>query len=634
MAVHDLHLLASTTESGFLTPALYLAGVLACGTLAQWAAWKLRIPAIVLLLAVGFAAGRVAAPEDFIDVDVLFPVVSFAVAVILFEGGMSLRFREVRETGGVVMRLVTVGIAITWVGTALAAWSLLEFSPGMAAICGALLTVSGPTVIVPLLRHVRPVRKMSSLIKWEGVVNDPIGAVLAALVFEAVVFGAAENPLEQSLEGLARTTVLGAALGGVSALAIIELFRRYLAPDYLQNTVVLTVVLVVFAISNYLQPESGLVTVTVLGVALANQRRVTLRHIVEFKENLRVMLIGALFIVLASRVPIGGDELAGLGWSLGELLWRGCAFLALIILVVRPLAAFAATLFSDLNWRERALLAWIHPRGIVAAAVSSLFALNLMALVERGETSPALAAEGGKLVLATFWVIVGTVTVYGLTLSPLARWLGLSSQDPQGVLFAGASPVVREIANALKDEGFSTVLVDNNHANIAAARMEGLPVLFASIGSEYAREELDLAEIGRLLAMTPNDQVNALAAMEFTEHFGRASVYQLASPAPSSERQEQVSQHRRGRTLFAENVTYERLAARFAEGHRVKKTLLTSDFTLEDFRERYPAAILLFLVEDNKTLRVMAADDELVPKAGQKLIALVHVPEEERVAGK
>jgi NhaP-type Na+/H+ or K+/H+ antiporter len=627
MEIDSVLTLASSSASELVTPAIYLAGVLACGTLAQWAAWKLRIPAIILLLVTGFVVGRVAVPEDYIPTDLLFPIVSLAVAIILFEGGLSLRFRDVRETGGVVLRLVTVGIAITWIGTAVAAWGLLGFSLPMAVLCGALLTVSGPTVIIPLLRHVRPVRKMGALIKWEGIVNDPIGAVLAALIFEVVARGSDDGMLGHSLKSLGLTAAVGFVLGGLAAFVLIQLFRRYLVPDYLQNPIVLTVVLVVFAVSNRVQHESGLVTVTVLGVILANQRSVSLRHIIEFKENLRVLLIGTLFIILASRVPLGPSELAEFGWPLGELALRAAAFLAVVVVVIRPLAAFAATLFSPLNWRERLLLAWIHPRGIVAAAVSSLFALNLVRLAGAEGGNPALAAEGDRLVLATFWIIVGTVTIYGLTLSPLARRLGLASTNPQGVLFAGATPVVREIASAVKDEGFRVVLVDSNHTNIGAARMAGLPVLYASIVSEYAREELDLGDVGYLLAMTPNDQVNTLAVMEFTEHFGRAGVFQVAPPAVSSERKEPVSQERRGRILFGPEATYERLATRFAQGFRVKKTALTDDFTHEEFTDRYPDAIVLFVAED-KRLRVRSTDDEWTPKAGQKLIALVNVPEE------
>lgn len=602
----------------FDTP-LYLAGVLGLGAAAQWIAWRLKLPAIVLLLAFGFALGYFAGkPDDYIG-EALLPMVSLAVGVILFEGGLSLRFREVRETGTVVVRLVTIGLLVTWIGVATAAHFMMGFDWPMAALLGALLTVSGPTVILPLLRQVRPDRRVGSLIKWEGIVNDPIGAVLAALVFELVRHlavgdsGMQDGSLlaGESLRSLALTIVVGLALGGGSAALVIGLLSRYLVPDYLQNPVILALVVLVFAVSNSISHESGLVTVTVLGLLLANQDRVTVKHVVEFKENLRVLIISVLFIVLSSRVTIGWQELSKIGW------W-GLAFLAVVILLVRPLAVGLATLGSDVRRNERLLLGWIHPRGIVAAAVASLLALDFK--------GTPLEDQANQLVLVTFLVIVGTVAVYGLTLGPVARWLGLAGGEPQGVLFAGASPMIRAIALALKAEGFDTLLVDTNPQNISAARMEGLPVCYASIGSEFVHEETDLSEIGKLCAMTPNDEVNSLAATEFTEHFGSANVYQFASP-PSTERLEKIPSHRRGRTLFDENITHDALQARFAAGAVIKKTTLTEDFTIDDFRERYPSALMLFTIPEKGKLSISVAGRNLEPKPGKKLVALVDAAE-------
>lgn len=604
---------------------LYLASVLALGTSAQWLAWRLQLPAIVLLLAFGFSLGLVADPEDYVGEAVL-PMVSLAVGVILFEGGLSLQLREVRETSGVVLRLVTVGLLVTWLGGAVAARLLLGFSWSMATLVGALLTVSGPTVILPLLRQVRPERRVGSVIKWEGIVNDPIGAVLAALVFEVVRSLAAGG--EASAEGggvfamvagsLATTLVVGLTLGAVTAAALIALLSRFLVPDYLQNPVILAIVILVFAVSNALSPESGLVTVTVLGVLLANQERVTVKHIVEFKENLRVLLISVLFIVLSSRVSISWQQL-------GEIGWGGLLFVAAMILLVRPAAAGLATLGSELRRNERLLLSWIHPRGIVAAAVASLFAIELQELaLEMQQTE--LAREADRMVLVTFLVIVGTVTVYGLSLGPLAKRLGLAGDEPQGVLFAGATPMVRDVAAALKSEGFDVLLVDTNPQNIAAARMAGLPVSYASIGSEFIREEVDLGEVGRLMAMTPNDEVNSLAATEFAEMFGSANVYQFAAPS-SKERLERVPSHRRGRVLFADGVTHDALQLRFAAGAVIKKTTLSDDFTIDDFRQKYPSALLLFTLPEKGKLTICTPGRKFEPRAGKKLIALVDADE-------
>ena len=592
---------------------LYLASVLALGIAAQWVAWRFRLPAIVLLLVFGVVLGKLSNTQSGENEDLFFAMVSLAVGIILFEGGLSLNIHEIKETRGVVFRLVSIGLLITWLLTAWFAYAVGGFSTQMAVLVGALLTVSGPTVILPLLRHVQPVRRIGSLAKWEGIVNDPIGAVLAALVFELILHQAHGNVAGSSMLHMAKTIVYGLLLSSVSAWILLQMLRRYLVPDYLQNPLILSFVILLFAFSNHLQEESGLVTVTLLGVMLANQRTVAIRHVVEFKENLRVLLISTLFIVLASRLTIDMQAVRTLGWS-------SVALVALIILVVRPVSVFVATFGAGLTWQERAFLSWIHPRGIVAAAVSSLFALAL----KNADPVHPLAAEADRFVLMTFLVIVGSVTVYGLTLSPLARWLGLSGENPQGILFAGASPAVREIALAVQNEGLPVLLVDTNPQNNAAARMAGLPMAYASVGSEFVQEEIDLGGIGRLLAMTPNDEVNTLASMGFVERFGRAEVYQVAAVESSSGRTETVGAYRRGRTLFDKPITIEQLEDRFDAGATIKKTLISADFTFDDFLARYgESALMLFCLEENGKLTIATDEKDMVPKPGQKLVALV-----------
>lgn len=601
---------------------LYLTAVLALGIGAQWLAWRARLPAILALLVFGFAAGElffgfgaawfadspdelIRSPDELIGRDLLFSIVSLSVAVILFEGGLSLQIGELRETGRAVFGLVTVGVLVTWLLTALAAWLLLDFQPPMALLAGAILVVSGPTVIVPLLRHVRPTRQVGSIVKWEGIVNDPIGAVLAVLVFGALFVGSGVGGFHRAavdvLAGLAVTALVGAGIAVVVAFLLVKMLKHYWIPDFLQSVAFLAAVVVAFAVSNFLQAETGLVTVTVLGIILANQKAVTIKHVVEFKENLRVLLISALFIVLASRLQ----------WSdLTTLGVDGLGFLALLLLVVRPAAVFLSTVGAGLRWRQRLFLAWIAPRGIVAAAVSSVFALELS------------GAE--KLVPVTFLVIVGTVTVYGLTAAPLARWLKIADPNPQGVLFAGATPVVQAIATAVRGQGHHVLLVDTNHRNIASARMSGLPTCWANILSEYVRQELDLVGIGRLMAMTPNDVVNAVAAQEFAEFFGRAEVYQLPVRTAEAERQEPVSPGRMGRVLFGPESGYGYLARRLAAGAVVKTTKLSDEFDYEAFRKLYgDSTIVLLVVEQGGELTVSTVDMPITPRPGQTLISLV-----------
>jgi NhaP-type Na+/H+ or K+/H+ antiporter len=599
---------------------MQLAAILGLGIAAQWIAWRLKLPAIVLLLGFGVAWGRFYSPADLLgNEELLFSLVSLAVGIILFEGGLSLDFREIRETRGVVLRLVTVGLVVTWLATAALAHWVAGFSMDAAILLGAVLTVSGPTVVLPLLRHVQPVRRIGSLMKWEGIVNDPIGAVLAALVFEVVVHRQHQDSVAgASLAQLGLTVLVGVLLGGLGALFVQQMLKRFWVPDYLQNPIILALVLAIFALSNRWQHESGLVTVTLMGVFLANQRKVAIHHVVEFKENLRVLLISMLFIVLAARLDVAPESLAKLGWG-------SVAFVAMLILLVRPLSVLVSTIGSPLTTAERIFLAWIHPRGIVAAAVSSLLSLEIVRALGNLDPLPGLATDAQRLELVVFLVIVVTVTVYGLTLAPLARRLGLSGENPQGILFVGASRGAREIAKAIQAENHAVLLVDTNREHTRAARMAGLPVTHASIGSEYVQEEIDLGGIGRLLAMTPNDEVNTLAAIGFVERFGRAGVYQVAADEDSNKQPAHQDAYRGGRTLFDPPLTIGQLEARLSAGAVIKKTLLTDDFSLEDFRARYSdSAVMLLVVDEAGQLRVATSDSDTTPKAGDKVIALVN----------
>ncbi len=585
-----------------------LAGIAALGIGAQWLSWRLRLPAILLLLLVGFLAGPVAGlidPDRLLG-DLLLPVVSLSVAVILFEGGLSLDVAELREIGRVVRNLVSVGVLTTWVIAAMLAHLLLGFDFALSTLFGAILVVTGPTVIVPLLRHIRPDGRVGSAVKWEGIVNDPIGAILAVLVFEAMAAGGFEAGISVAAQGVLRAVATGGALGLAGAGAVVLLLRHYWIPDFLQNPVALTVVLVVFAASNQIQAESGLLAVTVMGTALASQKFVTVRHIVEFKENLRVLLISVLFIILAARLPLRDPAYT----SGGSLL-----FLAALILLVRPLAVALSTWRSSFSWQERAFLGFIAPRGIVAAAVASVFALKL---VELGYAS----AE--RLVPLTFLVIVGTVATYGIFTPIVARRLAVATPNPQGLLMIGAAPWVRALAKTLVDQGIRVVLADSNWANVAAARRQGLQTHYMDVLTERALEDLDLSGIGRLLALTPNDEVNALAALHFSDAFDRARLFQLPPEGSEADGQRSwIPKHLRGRFLFRSDATHDYLAARFQGGAVIKKTRLTEEFDFAAFRSRYgESAIPLLGIRDSGEVLIFTAINPPAAKPGQTLISL------------
>jgi hypothetical protein len=408
---------------------------------------------------------------------------------------------------------------------------------------------------------------------------------------------------------LTRTVAVGIIASVAGAVPIILSLRRYWVPDFLQSSLLLMVVVAVFTISNWFQHESGLLSVTLLGVILANQAWVRIDHLIEFKENLRVLLISSLFIVLAARVQ--PDALKSLGW-------RSIAFVAFLMLVVRPISVWLSTIRSGLNWKEKTFLSWLAPRGIVAASFASVFALR-----------PEGPNE--EIVAVTFLVIICTVAIYGATITPLARRLGVATPNPQGVLIAGANPIGRAIGAALRDTGFPVLLVDNNRANVRIAKLEGLPAWYGSILSEQAVDTMDLGGIGRFLALTPNEEVNSLAAWHFSELFGRAEVYQLPSGTARGPRTETSPKHLRGRPAFDKEATFGYLQSRLVNGAEVKKTRLTEEFDYQAFLAHYHnTAVPLFLIREAGKLTICTAVDPPQPKPGHTLISLVDRTDEQR----
>lgn len=592
------------------------ASILILGITAQWLAWRLRLPSILLLLIFGFIAGPITGlikPDELLG-DLLFPIVSVSVALILFEGGLNLKFVELRQTWHIVRNLVTVGVLFTWLASTSAAHLILGFDLPIALLFGAILVVTGPTVIIPLLRHVRPIRQVDSIVKWEGIVNDPIGAILAVLVFEAIVVSGLQETVTTVIISLVQTILIGLILGSFSVALLILLLKRYWIPGYLQNSFTLMFVVAAFVASNTLQEESGLFTVTLMGVFLANQKLVSIKHIVEFKENLGILLLSGLFIILAARLR--PEALSQLG--LNSLI-----FLMVLVLFIRPISVALSTIKSGLSWRDKLFLSWMAPRGIVAAAVMAVFALKL------SENTAYTQAE--LTVPEMFFVIVGTVAIYSLSAAPLGRWLNIAQPNPQGILIVGAHDWAQSVAKVLQAEGYQILLVDTDFEDITTARLNGLPTFYASILSDYILDEIELGSLGRLLALTSNDEVNALATLYFAEVFDKTEVYQLAPKETDSKRKETVSLPLRGRLLFGSTTTYNELKARFKAGAKVKTTTLTEQFDYKAFQALYgELAIPLFLITRSGDLKVFTADNEVSPQPNDALVSLVQNEEAEQ----
>lgn len=597
-----------------------IAAVFVLGVSAQWIAWRYRVPSILLLLTFGFIAGPITGILDpaAMRAEWVFTFVALSIGIILFEGGLSLRLDELREVGGAVSRLITIGVLITWILASLASLFVLKLSLSISVLIGAILTVTGPTVIIPILRHIRPKGRIAALAKWEGITIDPIGAILAVLVLEALVLinepagGTVGSVASHALEGLLLQFFVGVGIGVAGAGILVFLLRRRMVPDYLQNPMALMVVIAVFAVSDALQPESGLVATTAMGFLVANQRLVAVRRIVEFKEDLRVLLIAALFVMLAAQLDLGDIQYIG---------WEAIVFLLILMLFVRPAAVFLSMLGTRLYVKEKMFLSWLAPRGIVAAAVASLFTFRL------AEIYPE---ESQFIVPIVFLVIIGTVAIYGLTISPVARWLGLAEPNPQGVLFIGAHDWARHIASALDQAGFSVLMVDTNPSNVASAREAGLHALRGNVLSESILDELDLSGIGRLIVLTPNDEVNSLTVVRFAQVFDSAEMYQLATrdKQRGKDADEKLAQHLRGRPLFGTGTNHASLTAQFAAGATVQTFPIENESTWSRLEAKYGSRMIpLFVVRGKNQLQVHSEDNGLPkPDPGNVLIALIDPP--------
>lgn len=554
--------------------------VIVLGIGAQWVAWRFRLPSILLLLLVGFAAGPVLGVLDpqALQSDWLFAFVSLSIGIILFEGGLSLRLSELREIGTAVLNLITVGVLVTWGLSAVAAYYILGFNLSLSVLIGAILVVTGPTVITPLLRHVRPKGRVSTIAKWEGITIDPVGAILAVLVFETVQLlhdpTRPDAGVQAAVEhvavdlGLEIFVALGVSVAGTALFLF--LFRRRLVPDFLRSPVTLAIVVGAFVLSNVLRHESGLLTTVLMGLALANQPYVSVQRITEFKENLQVLLIGSLFVLLSARLELSALEYLDV---------RVFVFLGLLVVLVRPVAVLVSSLGTTLEWEEKAFLSWLAPRGIVAAAVASLFSFQLRPVFPE-------ASEG--MVPVIFSVIVGTVAIYGLTAPPLARWLDLADPNPNGLLFVGAEEWVREMALHVQALDVSVSLIDNNPEHVQRARDEGLRAQQANVLSETVLDEIDLSGVGRLLVTIPNDEVASLAALHFSDVFDSTDIYQLAASPDSRQGTEgMLPKHLRGRPLFGEETSYWSLKECVERGGTVEVLQLSKDFLEEGQKEYY-----------------------------------------------
>ena len=591
---------------------LTLTALVVLGIGAQWLAWRVKIPAILFLLLIGLIVGPVLGwlhPDQLFG-ELLFPLVSLAVAVILFEGSLTLRFKELSGVGLAVWLLVSIGAALTWAVATAAGHYFVGLNPWIAALFGTLVVVTGPTVIVPLLRIVRPSTKVATILRWEGIIIDPIGAVLAVLIFELMLTQQGASHADGGLIAVggafAKLISAGLVLGLMGGYLLGLVLRRHWLPEYLINVVVLASVLTVFTAANLIAEESGLLAVTAMGILLANMRNVPLVDVLHFKESLTILFISGLFILLAARIEPAMFSAVGFG---ALLVWLTIQFVA------QPLKVWVCTIGAGMSWQEKLLTAWIGPRGIVAAAISGLFALKLD---QQG------IAGGEVLVPLTFTVIVGTVVLASLTARPLARALGVAQPEDKGVLMVGINAFSRALAQALKKQGYRIILADSSYSDIRAARMEGLETFYGNPVSEAADRRLDLIGIGRLFALSALPEINNLAAIRYRHEFGAGNVFVLKTQQETEgSAQQRLSGTFEGRRLFDADTSLQKLLQQMHDGAEIATTRLTDAFPWEKYQQTYAGrGQPLLAITPKGTLQIWTDGSHPTPQIGATVIGL------------
>ncbi|MCC4212218.1 cation:proton antiporter [Leeuwenhoekiella parthenopeia] len=508
---------------------LELGGIIILGILAQWVAWKFKIPAILPLILIGLFVGPISTLftydgskwiEPIWDGETgifpgerLFNFVSLAIGIILFEGGLTLRFSEIKNVGPVITKLIIVGSLVTFFGAGAAAYYIFDLSLRISFLFSALIIVTGPTVITPILRNIPLKKDISAILKWEGILIDPIGALVAVLVFEFISVGAGSEFTITALEEFGKIVLFGFTFGFTFAHALAFAIKRNVIPHYLLNVFTLATVLGVFVLSDLFAHESGLLSVVVMGIIMGNMKLPNIKELLYFKESLSVLLISLLFILLSANIEMQDLYLV--------YTWKAALLFAVVVFILRPIGVFLSAKGSGLKFNEKLFVSWVGPRGIVAAGIASLFGLQL---VSEG-------VEGAEYITPlVFMIVLGTVLLNATTARLFAKIVGVFLTESKGIVIIGASKASRIIGEYLMKNGRHVVLVDSNSYNIEKAKERGLEAIEESIYSDSLMNNIELNDVGYLMALTGNGDINDYAIKRFKNIFGENGSFRLITP--------------------------------------------------------------------------------------------------------
>jgi len=601
---------------------LELAGIIILGILAQWVAWRFKIPAILPLILIGLLVGPIAAEylsadstkwiepvwngeEGLFPGESLFYFVSLAISIILFEGGLTLRMREIKNVGPVITKLITLGSLVTFFGAAIAVHFIFYLSWELSFLFSALIIVTGPTVITPILRNIPLKKDVSAVLKWEGILIDPIGALVAVLVYEFISVDAGGEFTKTALIEFGKIVLFGTTFGFTFAHALNFTINKKWVPHYLMNVFALAAVLGVFVLSDTFAHESGLLAVVVMGMVLGNSNSPYLKELLYFKESLSVLLISILFILLAANINME-DLMLIYNWNTAILF-------AIVVFLLRPIGIFLSTYNSSLKLNEKFFISWVGPRGIVAAGIASLFGLKL---ADKG----VVGAE--YITPLVFMVVLGTVLLNATTARLFAKLVGVFLVKSNGILIIGASKVSRLLGNYLESNGRHVVLIDSNQTNIKKAKDLGLEALNTNIYSDSLMDNIELNDVGYLMALTANSDINKFAINKFGEQFGENGSFRLVS---KDEMEDDQNNPKEG--LFSQTDDFNSLndvTNRFPNINEIDLKNKEHYSSLIEITKKDKDIIPLFIKDDKGELHILSAYNSLSTEIskGSKLVYL------------
>lgn len=585
-----------------------MASILIVGIALQWIGWHFKIPALILLIIAGFIMGPITGwinpKEDFGDM--LHPIISLSVSIILFEGGLNLKWHEFKQNSQVINRLITWNAVATFLLGTIGSYYLVGLSMPVALIFGAIIIVTGPTVIGPLLKQANLNRRPAALLRWEGIINDPVGALLVVLIYGYHMLSQSDTFVIDIVMGLGLSLVISLMLGVGVGFIIAEAFKKGKVPEHLKSPLILISIFLVYSLANLVQNEAGLMATTILGITLANQKLNSLGELRRFKEYVTILLVSTIFILLTAEIE---PEI------LQRLGWQSWLFLFLIIFVFRPLTIYVSTIKTDIDWHERLLIGWIAPRGIVAAAVAGLFSPQL---IEKGYA-------GAELLLPlVFTLIVFTVTLHGLSIGWLAKKLNLASSHPDGLMLIGASSWSIALASELHKNEIPVLLVDKHWKNLKPARMQNIPTFYGEILAEKTEEVLELSHITKLLALSPNKSYNTLVCSHFAPELGHNNVYEIGWKEVNENENKLPSEAVRGDALFGSEIFYNDFMTNFNEGWKFQTTLLSEEFTYEKAIRKNPEeSLVIAVITKSEHIFLYPFEEEEIDRELKNLILFV-----------